>query len=74
MPRSTNERLGVLTLKTLIAKLTKLIAEDEYRADMRITFGEDMAPVCGGIITRNAKTGLTVLNLAPISLDKIGGF
>jgi hypothetical protein len=33
-----------------------------------------MEPVLGGIITRHRGTGLAELNLAPTSLDRVGGF
>lgn len=63
-----------MTIKELHKHLEALMAEDEYRADAQVTFGEAFDPVVGGTIAKNAKTGLAVLNLAPIALDKVGGF
>lgn len=63
-----------MTVNELIRQLQALVAEDEFRGDAAITFGSDMEPVLGGIITRHRGTGLVVLNLAPTKLDRVGGF
>jgi hypothetical protein len=63
-----------MTINELIRELQALVAEDEYRGDAAVTFGSDMEPVLGGIITRHRGTGLVVLNLAPTRLDRVGGF
>lgn len=63
-----------MTINELIRELQALVAEDEYRGDAAVTFGSDMEPVLGGIITRHQGTGLVVLNLAPTKLDRVGGF
>ena len=63
-----------MTVNELIRELQALVAEDEYRGEAAVTFGNDMEPVEGGIITRHRGTGLVVLNLAPTKLDRVGGF
>jgi hypothetical protein len=63
-----------MTIDELIRHLKKLVAEDAFRGEAEVTFGSDMEPVFGGIVTRNRVTGLVALNLAPTSLDRIGGF
>ena len=63
-----------MTISELISQLQALVAEDEFRGDAAVTFGSDMEPVRGGIITRHRGTGLAVLNLAPTRLDRVGGF
>ena len=63
-----------MTINELIAQLQALVAEDAYRGDAAVTFGSDMEPVLGGIITRHRGTGFAVLNLAPTKLDRLGGF
>lgn len=63
-----------MTIKELHDHLTALMAEDEYRADATVTFGQAFEPVEGGIIAKHKTNGLAVLNLAPIALDKMGGF
>lgn len=63
-----------MTLNNLIEQLQALVAEDEFRGDAAVTFGPEMAPVLGGILTRHRETGLVVLNLAPTRLDRVGGF
>ena len=63
-----------MTLNELILQLQALVAEDQFRGEAAVTFGSDMEPVLGGIITRHRGTGLAVLNLAPTSLDRVGGF
>ena len=63
-----------MTINELIRELQALVAEDEFRGDAAITFGSDMEPVLGGILTRHRGTGLVVLNLAPTKLDRVGGF
>ena len=61
-----------MTVKDLIDRLQALVAEDRYRADMEVFFGEGMEPVEGGIVGNRG--GLAVLNLAPVKLDRVGGF
>jgi len=39
---------------------------------MEVFFGEGMEPVEGGIVGNRG--GLAVLNLAPVKLDRVGGF
>lgn len=63
-----------LTIAQLLERLEAFVAADEFRRDMLVTFGGDMFPVRGGIAATNKDTGLAVLNLAPITLDKVGGF
>ena len=63
-----------MTVNQLIAALQALVAEDSYRGDASVTFGNAMEPVEGGIIARRRDTGLVVLNLAPTRLDRVGGF
>jgi hypothetical protein len=63
-----------MTIKELRDQLDRLIAEDEYRADAQVTFGPETTPVLGGLMGRSETTGLAVLNLAPLKLDRIGGF
>ena len=63
-----------MTINELIRELQALVQEDEFRGDAAVTFGSDMEPVLGGIITRHRGTGLVVLNLAPTKLDRVGGF
>ena len=63
-----------MTINQLIQQLQALVREDEFRGDAVVTFGCDMEPILGGIITRNRGTGLVVLNLAPTKLDRVGGF
>jgi len=62
-----------MTINELILQLQALVAEDQFRGEAAVTFGSDMEPVLGGIITRHRGTGLAVLNLAPTSLDRVGG-
>lgn len=63
-----------MTINELIEQLQALVAEDEFRGDASVTFGSEMEPVEGGILTRHCGTGLLVLNLAPTRLDCVGGF
>ena len=63
-----------MTVNELIKQLQILVAEDEFRGDASVTFGSDMEPILGGIITKHRGTGLVVLNLAPTKLDRVGGF
>lgn len=63
-----------MTINELIGELQALVADDQYRGDAVVTFGSNMEPVEGGIITRHRETGLAVLNLAPTKLDRVGGF
>ena len=63
-----------MTVNQLITALQALVAEDTYRGDAAVTFGNAMEPVEGGIIARHRESGLVVLNLAPVSLDRVGGF
>lgn len=63
-----------MTINELIKKLQVLVAEDEYREEATVTYGSDNEPVAGGIMAREASTGLIVLNLSPIKLDQVGGF
>jgi len=61
-----------MTIGNQIAVLSALVADDPRRADSPVTFGPAMEPVEGGIIGR--RDGRDVLNLAPVRLDKVGGF
>ena len=61
-----------MTVHELIDRLQALVAEDRYRLDMQIVFGERMEPVEGGIVGN--RDGLAILNLAPVKLDRLGGF
>lgn len=61
-----------MTLGELIDALQALVGEDEYRRDMEVCFGERMEPVEGGVVGN--RSGLAVLNLAPVKLDRVGGF
>jgi hypothetical protein len=63
-----------MTINELIVQLQALVAQDEFRGDAAVTFGSDMEPVLGGILTRHRGTDLAVLNLAPTKLDRVGGF
>ena len=62
-----------MTINELIHRLQLLVAEDEHRGEAAVTFGNEMAPVDGGIIAKS-RSGLVVLNLAPTKLDRVGGF
>ncbi len=61
-----------MTVSALIEALQALVAEDAYRREMQVCFGDRMEPVEGGIVGNRA--GLAVLNLAPVNLDRVGGF
>ncbi|WBO24466.1 hypothetical protein [Sphingomonas abietis] len=61
-----------MTIQQLIDALARLVEEDPWRAGMSVTFGPDFMPIEGGLIGR--RHGLVVLNLAPVPLDKVGGF
>lgn len=61
-----------MTVGELIDRLQSLVAEDSYRLEMQVCFGEGLEPVEGGIVGRRG--GLAVLNLAPVKLDRAGGF
>lgn len=63
-----------MTINELVEALQVLVAEDEYRGEATVNYGSDNEPVAGGIMAREASTGLLVLNLAPIKLDQVGGF
>ena len=63
-----------MTINELTKALQVLVAEDEYRGEATVTYGNENEPVEGGIIAREGSTGLIVLNLAPIKLDRVGGF
>lgn len=63
-----------MTINELINALQALVAEDEYRGEATVTYGSNNESVAGGIMAREASTGLIVLNLAPIRLDQVGGF
>jgi hypothetical protein len=69
------DRLAVpLTVGQLVDRLAAIVAADEFARDMRVTFGGDRFPVRGGIAGKNPDNGLVELNLAPVTLDKVGGF
>lgn len=68
----THERKTDMTVNELIDRLQALVVEDGYRRDMEVFFGERMEPVEGGIVGNRG--GLAVLNLAPVKLDRVGGF
>jgi hypothetical protein len=61
-----------MTVGELIDRLQRLVAEDSYRLEMQACFGEGLEPVEGGIVGH--RDGLAVLNLAPVKLDRVGGF
>ena len=61
-----------MTVTELISRSQQVLAEDPYRADMQVSFGERMEPVEGGIVGQ--RSSLAVLNLAPVKLDRVGGF
>ena len=61
-----------MTVGELIDRLQSLVAEDSYRLEMQVCFGEGLEPVEGGIVGN--RDGLAVLNLAPVKLDRVGGF
>lgn len=61
-----------MTIAELIEALSALVKDDPRRADIVVTFGPAMEPIAGGIVTTGQ--GREVLNLAPIRLDKVGGF
>lgn len=63
-----------MTINELLVQLQALVADDQFRGDAAVTFGGDMEPVRGGIVTQHRGTGLAVLNLAPTKLDRFGGF
>lgn len=63
-----------MTIKELQAALAALVAKDAYLADASVTYGQDFEPVEGGIIAKHNVSKLVVLNLAPLTLDKMGGF
>lgn len=63
----------MLTLLQLINRLTDQITASPEAADALVVFGEDYTPVAGGILRQVGDDGLA-LNLAPISLDQVGGF
>ncbi len=61
-----------MTIAELIAALTRFVEQDATRGAIPVTFGNAMVPVKGGIIGQ-FEAGL-ILNLAPVRLDKVGGF
>lgn len=62
-----------MTVEQLQQALTRLI--NEGLGDAEVNYGPDFKAVGGGIKARHQKTGVWVLNLAPIALDQIeGGF
>ena len=63
-----------MTIDQLIRQLQALVAADEARGNAAVTFGPEMEPVAGGILTRHRVSRLVVLNLAPTRLDRVGGF
>lgn len=63
-----------MTIDELIRELQALVAADKARGKAVVTFGPELEPVAGGILTRHRVSGLVVLNLAPTSLDRVGGF
>jgi hypothetical protein len=65
-------RTIAMTIGQLIERLQAVVARDPRNADLPVTFGGGMEPVEGGTIGRN-KGGM-VLNLAPLPLDRVGGF
>ena len=67
-----HERRTDMTVKELIDRLQAQVAEGGSRVDMEVCFGERMEPVEGGIVGNRG--GLAVLNLAPVKLDRVGGF
>jgi hypothetical protein len=63
-----------MTVQELIDALTAQVEADPYRKDAAVTFGENREPVEGGLFGRNPEKQLVELNLAPLKLDRIGGF
>ena len=63
-----------MTIDELIKELQALVGADEARGKANVTFGSEMEPIAGGILTRHRVSGLVVLNLAPTRLDRVGGF
>jgi hypothetical protein len=66
-----------MKLRELKEQIDRLLAEDEYRSEANVVFGPeegDHIAIEGGIIGAQTGTGLIVLILAPIKLDKVGGF
>lgn len=61
-----------MTVNALILALQALAAEDEFRREMQVCFGERLEPVEGGLVGN--RVGLAVLNLEPVKLDRVGGF
>lgn len=62
-----------LTVSELADHLFGMMREDRAAGALPITFGPDATPVSGGIVKRGAETG-RYLNLAPMPLNKVGGF
>ena len=63
-----------MTIDELISQLQALVADDEARGKAAVSFGPEMKPVAGGILTRHRISGQVILNLAPTRLDRVGGF
>ncbi|MDQ1158914.1 hypothetical protein QE385_003241 [Sphingomonas sp. SORGH_AS 950] len=61
-----------MTIGQLLERLRMIVALNPRSADIPVTFGPECKPVEGGII-RQHQDGAT-LNLAPLALDKVGGF
>jgi hypothetical protein len=61
-----------MTIGQLIEQLNLIVAKDPYHRDMTVTFGPELEPVAGGLVGKH--DGLVMLNLAPVSLDQVGGF
>ena len=62
-----------MTIDELWNALDAIVKADPYAIDMQVRFGPEMHHVHGGIITKDANK-LVVLSLAPMKLDKVGGF
>lgn len=60
-----------LTVRQLAEILTRLA---EIKPDASVTYGPAAEPVTGGILAHNQETGEFTLNLAPVQLDRVGGF
>lgn len=61
-----------LTLGQLVDLLGGFLLSDPGMESLPVTFGPDALPVAGGVVF--AKAQGSYLNLAPMRLDRAGGF